>query len=264
MLDAAVAAECLMPSAFNDATNNNPMLHAEWQQYQPRTWASEWSSLFSSSPSDSRSKLTWQDRFSAVRLMGPKISNVYSEEDECFEINPRCYGLLTGVDMDYGIWPSNPERHCWQKQEILKGRDGMAVTLGSTDWAGWGFRINWYRSRVYSPEEANVATDAQLRTNSVFRDNPASVFSATISQTMQNEILARGIPALSTSAGNKRLNLPGFANYNMSDYVNRPNGWPRHHPIYGTRWLHSDIKDMAYLYVCKAFEWMVSSGELNE
>ena len=49
--------------------------------------------------------------------------------------------------------------------------------------------------------------------------------------------------------------------------VSRPNGWiVRPNGLFddwGTRWLHSDMKDMAYFYVFKFFEKLKEKGELE-
>ena len=43
----------------------------------------------------------------------------------------------------------------------------------------------------------------------------------------------------------------------------RPNSWGRTHPIYGNRWLHSDIKDMSYYYVHDIFIRLCEEAELK-
>ena len=45
--------------------------------------------------------------------------------------------------------------------------------------------------------------------------------------------------------------------------VSRPNRWGRNHVNYGTAWLHSDMKDMAFFYVYKLYEQIVSEGVLK-
>jgi len=240
MLDAAVATECYDATAFNTATNNNYMMHADWTGYNPNTWCSTWSGLFSSP--DDRAKLTWQDRFPAVLSVA---YNFYSSGDEIFETHDDP-GLFTG-----GLW--HLERYAWQKQELFKGRGG----LGGTDWAGWGF------SGEYTMSEANVATDDNLRTNAVFRQEPTTMFSSNITAQVQNDIIAQGVPALSYAAGENAINIPGFYNYNLDDSVNKPNGWGRSGSPYYDRWLHSDLKNMAYLYTYKLFNELVSQGGLQ-
>lgn len=267
MVDAAVATECYDPATFNDSTNNNYMLHTDWRLYQPRTWASEWNQLFTTFTNDDRAKLTWRDRFSTVRGLGSKVSNFYSSEDEAFEIytNGAIWGT-TGVDFD-NFWDSVGSvldgRYGWQKQELFKGRWSITSRLGTTDYAGWGFHTTWLGSREYSANQANAASDDQLRTDPVFRDNPSCMFNSTISTALQNDILATGIPALSYSTGRYPPVLTGLFNFDMANNVHRPNGWPRDDEIYHARWLHSDIHNMAYLYTYFAFKNIVQQGGLQ-
>ena len=258
MLDAAVATECYDPGTFNAATNNNPMLHVDWRLYQPKTWASKWHELFSAP--DSRAKLTWRNRFSAVF---PKAYNFYSSEDEVFEIYTNVLDVLTGVDLDFAFsFLDDTEHYSWHKQEMFKGLDGSLVhSLGATDWAGWGFHKNILGFRVYSLGEANIATDEALIAESVFRKNPADIFSSQLDPAIVNEALAKGVPALSFALGRCPLTLPDFENYDMVS--EKPVLWARDHETYGKRWLHSDIKDVAYPYVYKTFGQIVEKGELQ-
>jgi hypothetical protein len=136
---------------------------------------------------------------------------------------------------------------------MFKGRFG----LGSTDEAGWGF------SGEYTQTEANAATPDNLRTNAVFRHDPSEMFTLNIVQQTQNEILALGIPALSGALGNNEITLSGweFRNYNMN--ANRGSGWPDRGEPYETRWLHSDLKNMAYPYTYQLFDELVSQGDME-
>ena len=258
MLDAAVATECYDPGAFNAATNSNPMLHVDWRSYQPKTWASKWHELFSAL--DSRAELTWQNRFPAVL---PKAYNFYSSEDEVFEIYTNVLDVLTGVDLDFAFaFLDDTEHYSWHKQEMFKGLDGTLIhSLGATDWAGWGFHKNILGFRAYSAEEANVASNEVLVAEPVFRKNPDDIFSSQIDPAIVNEALAKGVPALSFAMGRYPLALPDFENYDMAS--EKPVLWPRNHETYGKRWLHSDIKDVAYPYVYKTFGKIVQKGELQ-
>ena len=89
------------------------------------------------------------------------------------------------------------------------------------------------------------------------------MFSSNITVQVQNNIMARGVPALSYAAGLNAINIPGFYNYNMDETVHKPNGWGRSGGTYGTRWLHSDLKNMAYLYTFELFNELVSQGDLR-
>lgn len=45
--------------------------------------------------------------------------------------------------------------------------------------------------------------------------------------------------------------------------VPRPNGWGRSHQVFGSAWLHSDMKDVAYFYVYKLYEQLIEKGNLK-
>ena len=245
MLNAAVATESYRPASFNDAITGNYMLHEDWVGYNSNTWCSTWFELFTSS--DDRAELTWKNRFPATVSVA---CNFYSDADEIFEI----YTTGTPSAFSGGLW--HLERYAWQKQEMFKGRTVLGVPiLGGTDWAGWGF------SGEYTMAEANAATDDNLRTNAVFRQVPSSMFSSNITAQTVNDIIAQGVPALSYAAGVNAINLLNFFNYNAEN--NKPNGWGRNDPTYGTRWKHSDLKNMAYLYTYDLFKQVVNEGDLE-
>jgi hypothetical protein len=168
MLDAAVASETFDASLFNAATNNNPMLHAGWREYEPQTWSVNFYELYSSP--DKRAELTWKGRFENVVSVA---YNFYSSEDEVFEIHPDSVSTLTGVDFDLLFIPDDLEHYTWQKQEVFKGRDSswLPGSLGSTKWWGWGFEKNWLGQAVPA-EDANGLSTNDLKNSPVFRHNP--------------------------------------------------------------------------------------------
>jgi len=222
------------------------MLNSTWSGYNTNTWCSKWFELFSSQ--DDREKLTWKDRFPSVLSVA---YNFYSSGDEIFEIHEDP-GLFTG-----GLWYL--ERYAWQKQELFKGCGG----LGGTDWAGWEFAGHWEGDtwvNDYTMAEANAATPDNLRTNAVFLHAPATMFSSNITAQVVNDIIAQGVPALSYAAGCNAI-MGAVQNYNANDH--KPNGWGRDDDTYHTRWLHSDLKNMAYLYTYELFNELVSQGGLQ-
>ena len=96
-----------------------------------------------------------------------------------------------------------------------------------------------------------------------------------ISLLARGAILAKGIPARSPASGAMKWGT-GFMDNQMSDLnstnvgqngIARPNGWIiRPNGLFddwGTRWLHSDMKDMAYFYVFKFFEKVKEEGALQ-
>ena len=91
------------------------------------------------------------------------------------------------------------------------------------------------------------------------------MFNTNIEYNAVNSLLAKGIPALSYATGNNHVNIfvdqNGDRNINMANL--KRNTWPRNHPQFGDRWLHCDIREMAYLYTYKAFDEMVEKGGLK-
>ena len=142
---------------------------------------------------------------------------------------------------------------------MFKGRTVLGVpVLGGTAWAGWGF------SGEYTMAQANAATESQLRTNAVFRHAPTSMFSSNILEQAVNDILAQGIPALSAAAGVTNFTLPYSDRYfDANAAACKPNGWGRSGLPYNDRWLHSDIKNMAYYYTYELYNIIVSHGGLQ-
>ena len=263
MLDAAVASESYDSSLFNAATNNNPMLHAHWQGYEPRTWVANFHNLYS--PPDMRAKLTWQGRFASVVS---NAYNFYNSEDEVFEINPLSVNMMTGVEFDFNIWlPSSKihglERYSWQKQEVFKGRDYLGPSpVGSTDWWGWGF----HDSLLGSAGQANGLSTNELRESPVFGHHPDWYNVDSLTTNQVNQMLAMGLPAMSPSAG-QATNLNVFATRGLGrtdiSTLKDPAVWPRNEAPYLQRWLHSDCKDVAFLYTYKLFDELATKGVLK-
>jgi hypothetical protein len=268
MLDAAVASEAFDTSLFNNSTNNNPMLHADWRGYEPRTWSANFHELCPEA--DPRTQLTWRGRFASVVS---NAYNFYSSEDEVFEINPQSVNIMSGVDFDLNIWPFSSEvyglsRYAWQKQEVLKGRDSswLPGSLGSTKWWGWGFHHNLLGLKAYSAEEANGLSTNELIESPVFRHHPDWYNEDNLTINEVNQMLALGLPAMSSSAGQSYINpiqQNGGGNFNMSTLKDSANGWPRNEQPYLQRWLHSDCKDVAYLYTHSLFEELTAKGGLK-
>ena len=69
--------------------------------------------------------------------------------------------------------------------------------------------------------------------------------------------LAKHIPAVSSPVGEAEVVTDGISeNHDLNELVYR-NGWGRNHIIFGTSWLHSDMKDMSYWYVYKLYTELV-------
>jgi hypothetical protein len=80
-----------------------------------------------------------------------------------------------------------------------------------------------------------------------------------------NQLLARGIPALSQATGGRSVNtkIEG-RNFDMQVSF-RPAIWPNssNDNDFANRWLHSDVKNVAYYYTYMLFNKLVEEGELE-
>jgi len=244
-----------------------------------RLWSTEWHHLFPEG--DARKKLTWRNRFDEV-TKHPGVVQYYSIEDEVLQqddIGLPEDSIFEGIE---GI-----DNNAWSVQEKSKGSDLLqAVLQAGVTSAGWGFGTN-YQSPDCNPDfevcETNALMDAstafaltneQLQLNPIFKPsvhsgliNPTS--GSAIAERNHPYILAFEIPALSFGVGSTKLDV--FDNelprpvydMNESDHVN---GWPyaeRGITDNIARWLHSDFKDVSYLYTHKVFDDMVEKGAMK-
>lgn len=155
-----------------------------------------------------------------------------------------------------------PRRYVWHKQELYKGRN----VIYGTGWTGWGFEYPTWQTA----DGANASTDATLQQYPIFERDPSFMFTNVITQVHIDDILIKGIPALSPPIGRQAISFPpgtiGQRNIDMNnddpDDVPRPNGWPDGGD-YGDRWLHSQLIYVAHFYAHKLYEKFVEIGELE-
>ena len=229
------------------------LVHPEWEEYPTNSWASSWHWLFRNEPNDDRKFLGWPGRFSNVV---PYVVNFYSTGDEVLELAANNYvHSWTGVSGSLG-------HYSWHKQELFKGRGG----IGGTDWSGWNIEENVLGIDKISVAEARTMTESDFRTNTVFYCYPSSMNSTNIALLVRGAHLAQGIPALAPSAGHTYFGDETLDD-DMIDLDNllkvpRPNGWPELSD-YPNRWLHSDMKDVAYFYNYKFYEKATEKGNLK-
>ncbi len=178
-----------------------------------------------------------------------EMYNFYSSGDEVLEIGPRDISVLTGVS-------DSMRRYTWHKQEAFKGRN---VLYGS-GWAGWGFESN------VTAQAANAASSATLRDAPIFEHDPDEMCSATIATNMQNRILAKGIPVLSSATGiedqlvTQGQDVETHGSYEMLPIPMRP--WCRISYKWQLRWLHTDVHNIAYFFTHHVFGKIVEKGGL--
>ncbi len=258
MFNSAIPSEAFDPVFFNTATNNH-LVHDAWVEYTNSCWTACWHELFPAG--DARHNLTWRGRFSGIT---PICENFYSSGDEVLELyedahNPAWYNGLSPS----GNWG---ERYSWHKQEIWKGRRSLIdlSIFGPSDWSGWGFKKSGIFNE-WSVAEANAVTDPHVfATNTVFNPTPESITNATATRLETDEHLALGIPALSPAAGRTNLSQIDIPSHNMNEYVD-PDEWPvvGRNPELQGKWLHSDLKSVAFLFTHALFETIASEGGLN-
>ena len=155
-----------------------------------------------------------------------------------------------------------------------KGR-GIADALGFTTWSGWGFNEVVYAqpltplpitSRRYTAEQAASATDEQLRANPVFNPYPSSITNSVIPLMTRAAHLTHGVPALTPATGRcafgGTLRVDDMIDLNDTAQMVRPNRWPNGRS-FSSRWIHSDMKDVAYFYIWKFYEKVIEKGMLK-
>ena len=258
MLNSAIPSEAFAPSLANLSPTNG-LVHDEWTGYTNACWTSEWHKLFPSG--DARRALTWRGRFTNLI---PVAVNFYSSGDEVLELytdahNPSWYNGFSPS----GNWG---DRYSWHKQEIWKGRKSLLGVMGTTEWSGWGFKKNALGIKTWNAADANAVTDFSVfATNTVFNPYPISITNDVATRLEADFHLAQGIPALSPPTGRTDLNNYGIVSFDMntSDYM--ANTWPRPNDgQLGARFLHSDIKNVAYFFVHPVFKKIVEIGGLNQ
>jgi hypothetical protein len=253
LFDAAVAEESYDGTVMYRDLMRNPI----WQEYSNRLWATEWHGLFDET--DGRRQLTWRNRFGNI----PVAYNYYSSGEEV--LNNADGTLKTVFSSEWA----------WMNQEMRKG----VMHPPSNSQAGWDFNDD-YDVPVYTnmegivlmevrpPDSANLLTEEEIRQNSFFSHfDVEALHGANGSVTAQNwqvraEVLAEGIPALSRAMG--RNALIGFGNGGLDMNDNR-NGWPQSRQDGEStrdRWLHSDLKNIAYQFTYRVFDDVVHEGNL--
>ncbi|MBQ6330996.1 MAG: alpha/beta hydrolase, partial [Kiritimatiellae bacterium] len=250
-------------------TPTNVLVHKDWNEYPRKAFANEWYKCFEEDVDDDRQLLTWGGRFADVVNVAV---NFYSTGDHVLELYPNS-----------NVWPTDGyenlaqmfERYSWHKQELWKGRAGLLFNVGTTDWAGWSIRENMFGYNTIQPTNAWLMSGAELKTNTVFKLQPETMNTNSIPLLLRGALLAKGIPSRTPASGATKWG-PLSVNdsmYNLNSTnttqngISRPNGWiARPNGLlgnWGDRWLHSDIKDMAYFFVFRVFEKIKEEGGLE-
>lgn len=289
LFDAAVAIE-----AFEAGAEFQPnMVNGHWKDYDDRLWASEWHKL-TWPENDPHRKLTWRGRLGDV-VSRTNVYNFYSSEEEVLSnatvtLSSTFIGAVADdLILDYITEGNVLGENVWALQEILKGKGITGEVLGSK-YGGWKFNykfLQWsqnqappteisqyyaglmenllnplypqYYTRLLRPDEVTglAGQDRQLRQKPFF-DPPPNEFD-------HAELLARCFPARTNPAGSNPVDVlddQGEETYNFN-MVSLKMGWFST-DIREKRWLHSDLKDVAYLYTHKVWYECINIGKLNE
>jgi hypothetical protein len=291
MLNAAVPIEAYDQSQSTGQDGiimQDNMCHPDWIEYDSRLWASEWHALF---PGDNRRLLTWNNRFASVDS-STEVYNFFSVgEDIVKNADGQVPSLIGDVYLKDGTY-------AWAMQEMIKGLDGpldlVAYNLVMPDQhAGWQFNSDAYDGNAFlpfhqrmTPAKADLITDEELREEPFFerfitagkgeavRFTPydgEALFAplgdpVANTQALQNDtqykLLAEAIPAMSfAAAANEISSLDSIESSRNIHMQSLQNGWPPARS--NSDWKHSDLKHIAFPYICEFYERVVQEGGLN-
>ena len=251
MLNAAVPME-----AYNQNEYTVAMVDHDWRGVANSAYSANWHNLFEKE--DGRSKLTWQDRFFGIN----NAVNCYSTTEDTL-------GNATTNEWLVGRWWQGKY---WAMQELNKGTAYAAVAPES--WmhceGGWGYNphyatnwwyVTWPNRRMTDRFRKAISklTDDDLRRRPVFRpfdENwlfTTNTVSSALVAPIRSRILADGIPATSFAAGANFIGGDKVAG-NIDYGTCRSMPWPRDEG----RWLHSDIKKIAFRFNHLFFKKLVN------
>lgn len=119
-------------------------------------------------------------------------------------------------------------------------------------------RKDWLGNVIVDPSNALHMAESVLKTNTVFKLQPASMNTNSIPRLVLDAHLTQGIPARTPAAGLVPwgdIDIPMF-NLNETNPqrqgIERQNGWPTRSlgwlftTTWTDEWLHSDMKDVSY------------------
>ncbi len=250
MLNAAVPME-----AYDGDASAAAMVDHDWRAVSNRVYSSEWWQLFANQ--DGRRKLTWRERFDGIE----RAVNCYSTTEDTL-------GNATINEWLVGRWWRDKY---WAMQELNKGTAYAAAAPES--WmhceGGWGYNPHYATNRWYVTwpsrrmtdrfrKAISKLTDDDIKRHPVFRpfdENwlfTTNMVSQALVSPIRSRILADGIPATSFAAGANSLGNNVSGNI---DYATCKSGeWPRNKG----RWLHSDIKKVAFFFNHLFFKKLVN------
>ena len=277
MFNAAVASEAIdgtLQAASESDDGYLKYVPSDWHGYTNMCWAANWHRWFQGDATDSRGNMGWPDYFSDALTNAETVCNYYSSGDLVFMEAEAPPGLTSGLFHWTTLswtWPFislniTEELYSWQKQETHKGIDPIAGTLKG----GWGFNC-WYETvggepvqEYYSAAQANaMAANGSVTNSPIFSHGGTPLNSRSASQDEIWLSLAKYLPAVSAPIGGSSPFDDNNVDLDNATNVARPNGWGRINEVYGQKWLHSDMKDMAFFFVYPFYIDLATKGDLK-
>ncbi len=301
LLNAATPIEAYNQVQTNNSSDNvdmeEYMTESDWKDYPDRLYASNWHQLFPSN--DSRSELTWKNRFSNIV---DKSYNFYSPGEDVVENAGNDESVTSALLNTLGAWVTGESigTHAWVTQEIAKGgKNILTAAMLAELHGGWDFNGNQsdleqvgilksfpadtdsYRPRFAHETSATIPTNEQLAQFGFFsRINEYN--SEKLYAPIDDANVLPGITQTQSGASNlaadndvqwhllaeviPAMSFAAAAN-NVEGMQGNYNmmdnavGWPSSRG--NNNWRHSDFKNVSLNYVRSTFEEMISIGGLD-
>jgi hypothetical protein len=258
-------------------TAANPMAHSDWYGYAKKLGASEWYKHFIEDVAvggdkDQRQFLTFKNRF--ANLIGANFYNFFSSGEEVLDTHIGNPGL-------FDIATNGPGRYAWALQEKLKGRMVNGMVLGSP-YGGWEFVDDYtittssgtitYLNKSIPKDKANQLMPYDLKIRPFFNLGWASPLpepgGSDWAEVNRDQLLAEAIPSMTLPAGGPGGSkmIKSLLTDNVIDMQSTfTNDWPEERTSSEMDgWRHSDLKNVAYLYIYNIFNKMLKPMESTQ
>ena len=168
-------------------------------------------------------------------------------------------------------WFKAKGRYSWQKQACFKGREHDTEKIlewfVASDEMGWGFE-GGLKNRP-TPDKVQSFTDVVFRKHPIFLRNPSLILSddAASIRAHRDHLLAYAIPELSKPTG--KCALPMLLSDHQTNcqttyiHLEAQPIWARTEQPFVNRWLHSDIKDVAFPFTRSLYRAIIEQGALK-
>ncbi len=268
MLNAALGAEAYdAANAAVPAVQLAAMTERKWTAYPAFQYAANWHVNFAQQPFDQRRRLTWRNRFPRVAQMA---YNFYSPGEDVLSAPLTNSASFIKYLSEREVGSA---RGIWALSELVKGaqvHQSLAALAFERMQGGWGTNNSYPLLKQGSPGVQWVPYFRPFLEGNLFSVD-ANLASALAAQAfVQYDLLAHGIPALSFPAGQQPVfrgmgALPADRNIDLEVLGRNPGVWPSldRDPNEATRWLHSDIREIALPYIHPAFTKLISLGGLQ-